>query len=60
MSLASGNLATLALDTSYGGMRTANSRPASGIWDVGAYQFSSSGTSSVPSPPTNVKVVAVQ
>jgi len=60
MSLASGNLATLALDSTYGGMRTASSRPASGAWDVGAYQFSSSGTSGVPSPPTNVKVVAVQ
>jgi len=60
LSLSSGNIATLALDSSYGGMRTPNSRPTSGAWDVGAYQFSSSGTSGVPSPPTNVKVVAVQ
>lgn len=60
MSLASGNSATLALDTAYGGPRTAIARPASGAWDVGAYQYSSSGASGPPSPPTNVKIVSVQ
>jgi hypothetical protein len=37
---------------------TPNIRPASGNWDVGAYQFSSS-TVQAPAPPTNVKVVAI-
>jgi len=60
MSLASGNSATLALDTSFGGKRSPNTRPSGGSWDAGAYQYSSSGKSIVPSPPTNVKVVAVQ
>ncbi|HEY2645666.1 MAG TPA: hypothetical protein VGI34_01770 [Candidatus Acidoferrales bacterium] len=60
MSNASGNLATLALDTTYGGTRSPNSRPASGAWDIGAYQHNSSGTSGIPAPPTNVKVVSVQ
>jgi hypothetical protein len=58
--LASGNFATLAKDTTYGGIRSANSRPSSGAWDAGAYQFSSSTSSGAPAPPTNVKVLSVQ
>lgn len=34
--------------------RIANARPASGAWDVGAYQFSSS-TAQAPQPPTNLQ-----
>jgi hypothetical protein len=59
-SFATGSLATLALDTGYGGHRTTTARPSSGAWDIGAYQYSSSGASGAPSPPTNVKIVAVQ
>ena len=59
-SLASANTATLAKDTTYSGARSTNSRPSSGAWDAGAYQFSSSGSSGAPAPPTNVKVVVIQ
>jgi hypothetical protein len=58
--LASGPTATLVLDTSYGGTRTPKSRPSSGAWDVGAYEFSSSGSSGIPAPPTNLRIVGVQ
>ena len=57
---ASGNTASLVKDTIYGGVRTAKSRPSSGAWDAGAYEFSSSGASGAPAPPTNVKVLVVQ
>jgi hypothetical protein len=58
-SQATGNMVTLATDTTYGGIRTTNQRPSSGSWDVGAYVFGA-GTSGAPSPPTNVKVLVVQ
>ena len=35
--------------------RTVNARPASGAWDVGAYEFTGGST---PSPPTNVQMIA--
>jgi len=57
-------------DTSYGvtydttshsitgvGRSSTNARPASGAWDIGAYQFNSS-QSTQPNPPTGVKAVA--
>jgi hypothetical protein len=59
-SLASGATATLASDTTYGGLRATKTRPASGAWDAGAYVFSGSATSGAPAPPTNVKVLTVQ
>src|SRR4029077_13899624 len=58
--LASGNAATLDKDITYAGVRPTNSRPSSGAWDAGAYQFSSSGASGAPAPPTNVKFVVIQ
>jgi len=39
MSLATGNLSTLASDTSEGNTRTPIARPASGAWDAGAYEY---------------------
>lgn len=57
--LASGALATLINDTTYGGTRTTQSR-ASGTWDAGAFQFGGAGSSGTPTPPTNVKVLSVQ
>ena len=56
--LGSSALATLSSDTTYGGLRPAQSRPAGAGWDAGAYQFGSS--SAAPPPPTNVKVLSVQ
>jgi hypothetical protein len=57
MNLASGARAALASDTTYGGTRIVNARPASGAWDVGAYSFSS--TAAVrPQPPTGVTAIA--
>lgn len=38
--------------------RPPQGRPASGAWDVGAYQFSSIGSKAAPAPPTNVSAVA--
>jgi hypothetical protein len=58
-SQATGSLATMASDTSYGGTRTTISRPTSGAWDVGAYMFGASIVGA-PTPPTNVKVLVVQ
>jgi len=60
VSVALGNIATLLMDTTYAGPRTPNSRPLTGTWDAGAYQFSSSAAAAPPTPPTNVKVVGVQ
>ena len=52
--LASGNLATLAKDTSYGGMRLTTSRPSSGSWDIGAYEYGSSPSMVPPTHPTAI------
>lgn len=38
-SFASGQVASLASDTTYGGARVTITRPGSGAWDVGAYEF---------------------
>lgn len=54
------SIATLLSDATFGGIKLASSRPLVGAWDAGAYQFSSSGNSGAPAPPTNVKVVVVQ
>jgi hypothetical protein len=53
-------LGTLTADTTYTGIRLTQSRPATGPWDAGAYEFSSTGTSGAPAPPTNVKILVVQ
>jgi hypothetical protein len=66
--LCSGNLAALCNDSSYANydtvnhrvvMRAAVTRPATGAWDIGAYQFSTSQVPvppppSLPAPPTNL------
>ena len=36
---AAGNFATLGNDTTYGATRTPKSRPSTGAWDAGAYQY---------------------
>jgi hypothetical protein len=59
-SLVSASTAALDKDTAYVGMRSTNFRPSSGAWDAGAYEYSSSGTTGAPAPPTNVKVLVVQ
>lgn len=59
-SLATGNLATLLNDTTYGGTRSTQARSSSGAWDAGAYQFGGPTSSGPPAPPTNVKVLSVQ
>jgi hypothetical protein len=59
-SLATAATALLATDTTYNGARPGKTRPASGAWDAGAYEFSSSGVSGTPAPPTNVKVLVIQ
>jgi hypothetical protein len=59
-SLVSASTAALTADTAYVGTRSTNFRPSSGAWDAGAYEFSSSGTTGAPAPPTNVKVLVVQ
>jgi hypothetical protein len=59
-SLASASFATLVSDTPYVGVRLTKGRPSTGAWDAGAYEYSTSGTSGAPSPPTNVKVLVVQ
>jgi hypothetical protein len=57
MNLATGATVALASDTTYGGQRLVNARPASGAWDVGAYSYSS--TAAVrPQPPTGVTAIA--
>jgi hypothetical protein len=58
--LVSSVFSTLSTDTSYGGIRLSKSRPSIGAWDAGAYEFSSSGTSGAPAPPTNLKVLVIQ
>jgi hypothetical protein len=56
-SLASGATASLVNDTTYGGARSTNGRPApAAAWDAGAYEFSGAA----PSPPTNVTVIILQ
>ena len=50
--LATGNLATLASDTTLGGTRAAVARPPTGAWDIGAFAYK-------PASPTGV-VVSVQ
>jgi hypothetical protein len=59
MASASGNLASLASDTSKGDTRQVVARPSSGSWAAGAYAIGS-GTTTVVSPPlqtppTNIK-----
>lgn len=53
-SLATGNLAALARDTSAGNTRATVVRPAGLTWDMGAFQVSGGGTPAAtpPSPPT--------
>jgi hypothetical protein len=53
-SLATGATATLAADTTYGGPRMTNPRAASGSWDVGAYTFSGSTPSYMPTQITPI------
>ena len=63
---ATGNLASLANDTTYGcaigignqpfcPARTTNGRPSTGAWDSGAYEFTSSGNA--PQPPTGLNAM---
>jgi hypothetical protein len=69
-SLATGDLATLANDTTYGvgydaanhtvatSSYTSTARPSTGAWDAGAYNFSSAAStqqSSAPAPPSGLK-----
>lgn len=54
-STCSGNLSGLCSDTTYATERTPIARPASGAWDVGAYEF---GDSPAPQPPSNVQATA--
>jgi hypothetical protein len=72
-SLATGLLTALQQDTTYGcvqgtvsgvvqavcNQRTAVTRPTSGAWDVGAYQYSSSTSTSptAPNPPTGLTAI---
>jgi hypothetical protein len=55
-------VATLSLDadTTFGGVRSTLLRPLLGAWDVGAYQFSGSVSTTKPAPPTGVQVIKVQ
>jgi hypothetical protein len=56
-SLASGATASLVNDSTYGGTRSTNGRPApAAAWDAGAYEFSGAA----PSPPTNVSIIILQ
>lgn len=48
--------AALCSDTTVGGTRTPNARPASGAWDAGAYEFNQSG-SNPPNPPGGLSAV---
>jgi len=48
-----GGLAALASDTTAGGSRTPTARPATGAWDIGAYQYS--GGEGGPAPPSQLE-----
>lgn len=54
-SIATGNLAALASDTSAGDTHTPSPRPGSGNWSVGAFESDSSGGQ--PSPPTGLSAI---
>jgi hypothetical protein len=47
-STATGLLASLQQDTTLGGTRSVFTRPSSGAWDIGAYQFGSSAPAPAP------------
>ena len=49
--------AGVALSSAYSGSINSVVRPQGGGWDIGAYEFGSSQTSTPPAPPTNVRIV---
>lgn len=53
-----GGLAALASTTSAGNTVTPSSRPPTGSWDIGAYEFAGSGGSTQLSPPSAVDVIS--
>jgi hypothetical protein len=56
MTVATGNLAALASDTSKGSLRTPSARPTTGAWDIGAYGSGSTSTT-LPSPPAGLTAI---
>jgi hypothetical protein len=58
LGIASGYLFTLSSETTLGGNVSPHLRPATGAWDVGAYQYSSSVAPPPPNPPSGLTAIA--
>jgi hypothetical protein len=59
-SIATGNTASLLLDTTKGNRRTALSRPNAGPWDIGAYQLTGTTVTALLPPPSMSATVVHQ